>query len=356
VKDFFEPYAKPQDMANREDVSWVALRDKSGSGVLFAGLGKMSATVLPYTADELAAAAHPTDLPANPDRTRIDLDATVLGISRSSYGPIPIERDIVKAGAAHHFGFVIRPLGAQAETGSDRSDAAELARVSSNETAPVLVTVDELCNRIALTTATPGAKIRYSLNGEPARDYAGPLDFDKAVKLSARAEKTGLAPSVVTAAEIAVPKKRAKVVVLSASSEKIGEGEAAKIADGNPDSYWHTNYGRTVSSFPHSIDFDLVESTKLSEITQLPRQDGKANGRIKKYEISVSADRKEWKVVKTGQFANSASLQTVKLDQPVTARFVRFTALSEQKGAAYASSAEISFIIEITGRGCLHLL
>jgi beta-galactosidase len=155
VKDFFEPYAKPQDMANREDVSWVALRDASGSGVLFAALGKMSATVLPYTADELAAAAHPTDLPANPDRTRLDLDAAVLGLGGASCGPIPIERDIVKAGAAHHFGFVIRPLGAKA-------DAAELARVSSNETAPVLVTVGELRNRIALTTATPGAKIRHS--------------------------------------------------------------------------------------------------------------------------------------------------------------------------------------------------
>lgn len=126
VKDFFEPYAKPQDMANREDVSWVALRDESGSGVLFAGLGTMSATVLPYTADELAAAAHPTDLPANPGRTRLDLDAAVLGLGGASCGPIPIERDIVKAGAAHHFGFVIRPLGAKA-------DAAELARVASNE-------------------------------------------------------------------------------------------------------------------------------------------------------------------------------------------------------------------------------
>jgi beta-galactosidase len=131
VQDFFEPYAKPQDMANREDVSWVALRDESGSGVLFAGLGRMSATVLPYTADELAAAAHPTDLPANPGRTRLDLDAAVLGLGGASCGPIPIARDIVKAGAAHHFGFVIRPLGAKA-------DAAELARVSSNETAPVL--------------------------------------------------------------------------------------------------------------------------------------------------------------------------------------------------------------------------
>ncbi len=161
VKDFFEPYAKPQDMANREDVSWVALRDESGSGVLFAGLGRMSATVLPYTADELAAAAHPTDLPANPDRTRLDLDAAVLGLGGASCGPIPIARDIVKAGAAHHFGFVIRPLGAKA-------DAAELARVSSNETAPVLFTVDELRNRVTHRRAEEAREGRRALREQRA--------------------------------------------------------------------------------------------------------------------------------------------------------------------------------------------
>ncbi|HEX2645196.1 MAG TPA: hypothetical protein VHU81_19515 [Thermoanaerobaculia bacterium] len=68
-----------------------------------------------------ALAAHPTDLPANPGRTRLDLAAAVLGLGGASCGPIPIEHDIVKAGAVRHFGFVIRPLGAKA-------DAAELAR------------------------------------------------------------------------------------------------------------------------------------------------------------------------------------------------------------------------------------
>lgn len=47
----------------------------------------------------------------------------MLGLGGASCGPIPIERDIVRTGAAHHFAFVIRPLGAKA-------DAAELARVS----------------------------------------------------------------------------------------------------------------------------------------------------------------------------------------------------------------------------------
>jgi beta-galactosidase len=86
VKGFFEPYAKPQDMANREDVSWVALRDESGAGALFAGFGRMSATVLEYTPSELLMAPHPTELPTKPDRVRLDLDAAVLGLGGASCG------------------------------------------------------------------------------------------------------------------------------------------------------------------------------------------------------------------------------------------------------------------------------
>lgn len=339
VKDFFVPYAKPEDMANREDVSWVALRDDSGAGALFAGLGRMSATVLPFSADELAAAAHPQDLPKNPDRTRLDLDAEVLGLGGASCGPGPIERDIIKSGQAYHFGFVIRPLDI-------KTDAAEAARVSAGDTAPVLVAVDELRSTVALSTATPDAKIRYSLDGAPARDYTAPFAVTKATKLTARAEKAGLNPSVAITSDIPAPVKRMKVALLSASSEQTGEGEASNIVDGNPDSYWHTNYGLTLVKYPHVLEFDLVNNTKLKGFTLLPRQDGNANGRIKKYEFAVSADRKTWTVVKTGAFPNSGGLNTVKFDKPVSARYARFTALSEQNGQDYASAAEIGFLAE----------
>ncbi len=339
VKDFFVPYAKPEDMANREDVSWVALRDESGSGALFAALGRMSATVLQFTAAELAAAAHPTDLPRNPDRTRLDLDAEVLGLGGASCGPGPIERDIIKSDRAYHFGFVIRPLDTE-------TDAADAARVSAGDTAPVLASVDELRNTVALSAATPGAKIRYSVDGAPARDYTAPFAVTKAAKVTAHAEKTGLKPSVSITSDIPAPVKRTKVVLLSASSEQAGEGEAANIADGNPDTYWHTNYGLTVVKHPHVLELDLVNATRLKGFTLLPRQDGNANGRIRKYEFAVSADRKTWTVVKAGAFPNAANLNSVKFDKPATARYARFTAVSEQNGQDYASAAEIGFLAE----------
>ncbi|MGA0845077.1 MAG: glycoside hydrolase family 2 TIM barrel-domain containing protein, partial [Luteolibacter sp.] len=166
VADFFEPYAKPQDMANREDVSWVALRNAAGAGALFTALDRMSATVLEYTPTELFEASHPHRLPKRPDRVRLDLDAAVLGLGGASCGPGPIERDILKAAQPYGFGFVIRPL----KPSDDAAVAARNSRLMAMDTAPVAISVDVTRNLISLHSATPGAKIRYSLGGAPAGD------------------------------------------------------------------------------------------------------------------------------------------------------------------------------------------
>lgn len=339
VKDFFEPYAKPQDMGNREDVSWVALRDESGAGAVFAGLDRMSATVLPFTATELTTANHPTDLPQHPDRVRLDLDAAVLGLGGASCGPSPMHRDIIKSNQAYHFGFVIRPL-AQAD------DAAERARVSASSVSPVLVAVDERRSKITLSAATPNAKVLYAINGGAEQVYAAPIAFDKAIKLTARATADGLLASPAATHDIAVPKRKVKVLLLSASSEMPAEGEAVKIIDGDPNTYWHTNYGLTQAKHPHVLEFDLLSECKLKGFTQLPRQDGGVNGRIKKYELAVSLDRQKWTVVKTGEFENKATLSTVMFDKAVPAHFVRLTAWSEQNSLDHGSSAEVTFITE----------
>lgn len=337
VKNFFEPYAKPQDMANREDVSWVALRDGSGAGALFAGFGRMSATVLEYTPTELLMAPHPTELPNKPDRVRLDLDAAVLGLGGASCGPGPIERDILKSARPYGFGFVIRPL-------TPETDPAIAARVSSPDTAPVAISVDDTRNLVSLTSVTPDAEIRYSIDGAPAQKYEGPIAISKSMKLVARAEAKGLRPSGESVTDIPAPKKTVKVVLLNASSEMPGEGEASKIIDRNPDTYWHTNYGLTVVKFPHTLEFDLLSPQSLKGFTQLPRQDGNANGRIKQYELAVSTDRKTWTTVKAGTFPNKGELNTITFDKPVTARYARFTAISEQGGNDFASCAEVSFV------------
>jgi len=67
----------------------------------------------------------------------------------------------------------------------------------------------------------------------------------------------------------------------------------------------------------------------------------------KAYEIYLSTDGKNWgKAVATGEFLNTASLQTASLDTPVTARYLKFVANSEIKGRAWTSAAEIGIEVE----------
>ena len=69
-----------------------------------------------------------------------------------------------------------------------------------------------------------------------------------------------------------------------------------------------------------------------------------AKGDIKDYKIALSTDGQTWTEVMTGAFENSKSRKTVIFSAPVTARFVRLTALSSQNGADFASGAEFGII------------
>ena len=105
-------------------------------------------------------------------------------------------------------------------------------------------------------------------------------------------------------------------------------------------------YSVTVAKYPHWVDLDAGEVRAIKGFTYLPRQDG-SNGNIKNYSIQVSTDGKTWsEPVAQGSFENNLKEKTVHFDKPVKARFIRFTALSEQNGQDYASGAELSILVE----------
>ena len=61
----------------------------------------------------------------------------------------------------------------------------------------------------------------------------------------------------------------------------------------------------------------------------------------------VSMDGKEWgEPVGKGAFERSSKPQRVLLEQPVKARYIRFTGLSSQNGADYAGGAEFAVIAD----------
>lgn len=132
-------------------------------------------------------------------------------------------------------------------------------------------------------------------------------------------------------------------VVKYVSSQEPGE-EAEKAVDGDPNTHWHSQYGVTLTKYPHTLEVDLGKETEFQGVTYLPRQDGSSNGRIAKYSISISKDGKTWEKAAEGTFDNNAKLKEVLFKQNAKVRYFQFNALSEVNGNDYASAAEITII------------
>lgn len=134
--------------------------------------------------------------------------------------------------------------------------------------------------------------------------------------------------------------------VVYTSSEESGYGDAKNLTDGDPNTIWHTMFSVTVAKYPHWVDLDAGEVKQIKGFSFLPRQDG-SNGHVKDYSISVSLDGKNWgEPVLKGTFENNQKEKKVLFDQPVKARYIRFTALSEQRGQDFASGAELVILAD----------
>lgn len=75
----------------------------------------------------------------------------------------------------------------------------------------------------------------------------------------------------------------------------------------------------------------------ISSLGYLPRQDGKKEGMVMRYEILESNDAKNWTKVKTGEFANVLSNpieQMVDFEKKITSKYIKFVA-KDQKGFSF---------------------
>ncbi|MDO6427372.1 discoidin domain-containing protein [Thalassotalea sp. 1_MG-2023] len=104
--------------------------------------------------------------------------------------------------------------------------------------------------------------------------------------------------------------------------------------------HWHTPWSG-VPAYPHEVLIDLGEKYEVNRFDYTPRTGG-GNGTVVEYEIYVgdSADSLGEPVAQ-GTWENSADVKTVTFtDKP--GRFVKFVALSEQGGGAWAAASEFN--------------
>jgi cellulose synthase operon protein C len=116
--------------------------------------------------------------------------------------------------------------------------------------------------------------------------------------------------------------------------------EPALAGDGSLDTIWHTEFVGASPGYPHELVVDLGASRRVDGLLYVPRQDG-PNGRVKDYEVRLSADGKTWSdPVARGTWSNDPTFKFVALPG-TSARFVQLRGLSEVNGQPYMSAAEL---------------
>jgi len=152
--------------------------------------------------------------------------------------------------------------------------------------------------------------------------------------------------SLSAAAQTPAPASKITLKFVRVDSEETAseDGKGANAVDGDPGTFWHTEWQDSNPPCPHEIVIELVPPSALSGFTYLPRQDDSANGTIKDYEFYISDNDKDFgQPVKKGTFAAGSEKKSVNFDAK-KGRFIKLRALSEINDAAWTSAAEIGVV------------
>ncbi len=350
VMEQFTEYVRPQDNGSKQDVRWAVLSRPDGSSLLIQPEEPMAVAVSRFASDDLENARHrPGEnkryhrlIPR--DEVILWVDYAQMGLGGASCGPPPMSKYTLRAQPSH-FRVTLRPFA---------GDARMLPPVAA---VPV-VTRDQK-GVVSMSCATPGASLRYTLDGTtPTASspiFRSPFAHPKAAELHVQAVGERLLASPLTRVvlgEIVSTEEigGAALRVVSVDSEEPDEGAAVHAIDGDPATYWHTAWSGDAPAHPHEITLDIGVEQSLVGLAYLPRQGGNPNGRIAEYEVYVSRDGQSWgPPVATGRFPNVDEMQRVFFSAPATARFLRLRALSEVNGNRWTSVAELS-VLKIADR------
>ncbi|MCF7957422.1 MAG: DUF4981 domain-containing protein [Phycisphaerae bacterium] len=336
VADQYERYVRPQDNGNKTDVRWASLTNNDGTGLLVVTDGTFSVSVHHNTAQDFDSARNIHNVKPR-DEVVLCIDAAHMGLGGASCGPRPMQKYILNAQSTS-FRYVLKPC-------SGSEPPVEKARIRlPNLTAPIMTRAKD--GVVTITPVEPGTQVIYNTGGGAWKTYTAPFKFTQAGVIQAQRQVSGDLPGRLAKLELAkiiplrvLSKKKWKVI--QADSMEPGEGELHHIIDNKPQTFWHTNWSSSKEKYPHEIQVDLGEELNLIGFTQLPRQ-GQTNGRIRKYSCYLSRDGKDWgQPAIEGEFLNSSTLQEVKFDQTIPARYIRIVAHNEWNGNFFASIAEL---------------
>ena len=228
----------------------------------------------------------------------------------------------------------------------------QIARFALHRRPPLLPAPRIARDPAGAVTLRGSGVVRYTLDGSAVTAasprYTAPLPLPDGGVVRA-ATFAGDAPTEPAGREAAATfgVASAGFTIVDCSSEDGGAEAAAKAIDGDPRTHWHTRWSGPAPRPPHHLTIGLGRAIDLRGFVYQPRAEGD-NGTVAAYELRASRDGATWTQVAAGEFGNIATnrtAQVVRLPEPFAgARFVRFVAVREVKGRAWASCAELSVL------------
>lgn len=139
--------------------------------------------------------------------------------------------------------------------------------------------------------------------------------------------------------------------VVSVDSDDAPSGNvAANAIDGDPATFWDTQWVGDDPPFPHEFRVVLPKPIEISGFRYLPRQD-MSNGWFTDYEFYISNDDRNWgEPAAKGAFTGDSSEKVVRFDRPRRGRFLRLVALKGFEGKPWAAIAGFS-VIPVSSEG-----
>ncbi len=328
------PYAKPMEAGNHEDMRWVALSGK-GMPTLMAQAEKESLqfSALPYSDEEMVKPEYSVDLPPS-SQTVLVLASQTLGAGSHGCGPPPLPQYRVKAAPAK-FTYVLRLLP------PDAKNPAATARVLPPQNRVVPVTASRTSDGKVALAGGKDANLAYSFNGAFWTPYKEPFALTEPTLLHIMSNAPdGQTFTGALSFDRYVDRGKWKI---SASSFQKGEGDPEHAIDNDMATYWHSQYNPK-TELPHWLIVDMGTPEKIAGFRLLPRQDD-PNGRTGDFEIYVSDDGTNWgQPVLKGSLPDESTQQALMLKEPLTARYIKFVALTDRSDKGLATLADFNVI------------
>jgi hypothetical protein len=143
---------------------------------------------------------------------------------------------------------------------------------------------------------------------------------------------------------ITLAKVELKFVKVDSEETNGQNGYGKNAVDGDPNTYWHTQWQSNSPPLPHEIIIELIPPSVIKGFTYLPRQDESDHGTIKDFEFYVSDDGKNFgQPIKKGTFEPGKE-EKIETFEPIKCRFIKLKAISEINGQPWTSAAEIGVI------------